>query len=403
MRPIQTVQLSKQQAKTFLLNYHFINSTYQPTGKKGIVEVFKRIQSIQYDPLDVVGKNIDLVLQSRISGYKKGYINKLLYEDRILIDGWDKQMCVFQTKDFPSMHPIRSHHSEASRQSILKHVKFDVLDYSNQLLEILSNEGPKYSTELSKGASKKYFWGNTKPSNLTLDYLFHKGVIGISNRKNTQKQYDLIENLIEPENLQHQQYANEEEFIEYYLYRRIQSLGLFSNRSSEFFLSTKLRNKTVRTMYIELLIRKNLIRKCRVEGLKDALYIPSNYIEYDTKIPQKTSFLAPLDNLIWDRELVLQLFDYKYRWEVYTTSSKRVYGYYVLPIVFGIEFIGRIEFQLHRTTDPLEVRNIWYEPGFIDSTVFQHSLQKALHEFSIYLGASTYSLQNTKIHYSSEE
>jgi len=403
VRPIDTIHLSKHQAKTFLLNYHFINSTYQPHGKNAVVEVFKRLQSIQYDPLDVVGKNTDLVLQSRIKDYQKGYINELLYEDRILLDGWDKQMCVFQTTDFPYMHPIRSHRSEAARQSILKHLKFDVLDYTNPLLEILSAEGPKFSTELSKGASKKYFWGNTKPSNLTLDYLFHKGVIGIRNRKNTQKQYDLIENLIDQNNRINHEFDNEEDFVEYYLKRRIQSLGLFSNRSGEFFLSTVLRNTTVRTTYLNRLIAKKIIKKCKVEGIKDTLYIVSNYIEFDTNIEQKTSFLAPLDNVIWDRELVHQLFDFHYRWEVYTPVSKRVFGYYVLPIVSGTEFIGRIEFGLHRNQDPLEVLNIWYEPGFIDTSEIQKSLQKALKQFSTYLGADTYNLDKTNIHFLNKE
>ena len=54
-------------------------------------------------------------------------------------------------------------------------------------------------------------------------------------------------------------------------------------------------------------------------------------------------FLAPLDNLIWDRELIKELFDFDYKWEIYTPVKDRKFGYYVLPVLYGEDFAGRIE------------------------------------------------------------
>ena len=42
---------------------------------------------------------------------------------------------------------------------------------------------------------------------------------------------------------------------------------------------------------------------------------------------------------------------------------KRKYGYYVLPMVFGDRFIGRIEPKADRKSKTLTVDNIWLEPG----------------------------------------
>ena len=48
---------------------------------------------------------------------------------------------------------------------------------------------------------------------------------------------------------------------------------------------------------------------------------------------KRVRFLAPLDNLLWDRRLVEAIFGFEYRWEVYVPAEKRKYGYYVLPVM----------------------------------------------------------------------
>ncbi|MFD0618752.1 DNA glycosylase AlkZ-like family protein [Paenibacillus sp. GCM10027629] len=45
-------------------------------------------------------------------------------------------------------------------------------------------------------------------------------------------------------------------------------------------------------------------------------------IEHDTT-DKRSSILAPLDNLIWDRTLIKELFDFEYRWEVYKPVAER--------------------------------------------------------------------------------
>ena len=43
-------------------------------------------------PLNVVGRNADLVLQSRVSDYEPSMRDDLLYRQHKLIDGFDKEM-----------------------------------------------------------------------------------------------------------------------------------------------------------------------------------------------------------------------------------------------------------------------------------------------------------------------
>ncbi len=76
------------------------------------------------------------------------------------------------------------------------------------------------------------------------------------------------------------------------------------------------------------------------------------------------AFLAPLDPLVWDRQLLRPLFGFDYVWEVYVPASKRRWGYYVLPIWFGDRFVGRIEPRIDRQAKALRVLGIWWEDGF---------------------------------------
>ena len=75
---------------------------------------------------------------------------------------------------------------------------------------------------------------------------------------------------------------------------------------------------------------------------------------------------------------------------MYTPIVKRKYGYYVLPILYGCDFIGRIQFKQQRNNDVLEVENIWFEDGFRQTNVFNTAFNKGLEKFAKYLGAKTF-------------
>jgi len=67
---------------------------------ENIIDYISKVGCIQYDPLDVVGRNPDLVLQARFSLYKKGDIEKYLYSDRVLFYVWDKNMSICPISDW---------------------------------------------------------------------------------------------------------------------------------------------------------------------------------------------------------------------------------------------------------------------------------------------------------------
>jgi uncharacterized protein YcaQ len=54
-------------------------------GPDGVLEIFRRLGSIQFDPLSVAGRNDDLVLHARVAGYDPAWCDAL-YERRELFE-----------------------------------------------------------------------------------------------------------------------------------------------------------------------------------------------------------------------------------------------------------------------------------------------------------------------------
>ena len=76
------------------------------------------------------------------------------------------------------------------------------------------------------------------------------------------------------------------------------------------------------------------------------------------------AFIAPFDSLLWDTALLSSLFAFDYVWEGFFQPAKRRWGYYVLPIVFGDRFVGRIEPRIDRDEGVVQVLDVWWEDNF---------------------------------------
>ncbi len=92
---MKSLRITNQQARRFILAHQGLWPPYELEGKAGILDYMHRVGCIQFDPLDIVGRNPDLVLQSRISDFRPAMLQELIYEDRELVDGWDKNMSLF--------------------------------------------------------------------------------------------------------------------------------------------------------------------------------------------------------------------------------------------------------------------------------------------------------------------
>src|SRR4051794_17444078 len=65
-------RISPATARRYLALHHFLAPPRSlPAGRDGIVAVFERLGSIQFDPIEIAGRNHDLVLLARVADYRR--------------------------------------------------------------------------------------------------------------------------------------------------------------------------------------------------------------------------------------------------------------------------------------------------------------------------------------------
>jgi uncharacterized protein YcaQ len=96
--------------------------------------------------------------------------------------------------------------------------------------------------------------------------------------------------------------------------------------------------------------------------------------------------LSPFDNLICNRQRTRLLWDFDYKMEIYVPKTKRIYGYYVMPILQGDGLVGRLDPQFDRKSNKLVIHAFHVEEG-IDLEAVAAAVQPELERLADYLGA----------------
>lgn len=355
---------SKEEVRHMLCRYHNLDGAEMLCGKIGVEKIMQRIHSIQYDPLNVVARNADLVLQARVTDYKEQDPYNLLYKEHKLIDGFDKEMCIYNTKDFNCFRYVRHEHQKYVVSSLQYRNQMGVLDILDDVRDFVAKNGRTGTKDISIGEVRESRWGHKKLSSVALDYLFNCGEFCVVDKRGTQRYFDLTERVIESKNFQCNQDMTIEEFLEWYIERRIQSVGFIWNKSGGAWQGHFLSENEIRGSTLQILIEKNKIDEIQVEGIKETFYVSKDIQKYmkNQTANNYARFIAPLDNTMWDRQMIEKLFGFIYRWEVYTPIAKRKFGYYVLPVLYNGRFIARFEAESVRQAGEFAIKNWWWEP-----------------------------------------
>ena len=395
----QTIRLTREQARRFILIRQGLLGGHRFVGKAGACAYVKQAGCIQFDPVDVCGRNAELTLQARVKGFTKKVLSDLLYQDRLLVDYCDKELAIWHRDDWPYFEGYRQHSREHGRQ-------FDgIPEREEQAIAYIREHGPVSSDSLPLTGT--VFWHSSihwsghwdresSAARSVLEQLYTDGTLVIHHKSGTRKFYDLAERHLPADLLNAENPCRDEAaFLQWRVARRIGAIGLLWNRRSDAWLGIQMTTEQ-RNEAFAALEESGRIRAADVEGIRSPLYMLAEdeslletvlRDEADTR--PRLEFLAPLDPMLWDRNLIEALWDYRYSWEIYTPKEKRKYGYYVLPMLWGENLIGRVEAVADRKADALNVKNIWYEPGVRQTKKLDKAVQRSLARLARFNGCST--------------
>jgi len=363
--------ISPEVARRYLVLRHFLGPPRSlPAEPASVMRVFERLGSVQFDPLDIAGRNHDLVLLARVNGYRRQWTDDLLYRERRLYETYNKGLSLVPTSELPwyrvSWDLYRERFEKTTFQEHEPLVK--------ELLERIRSNGPLTSGDVPARAAIDWFWRPTNQVRAVLEALALAGIVGIARRDGNRRVYDLVERLFPAELLAERHPIDEQR--RHKLLSRYRAHGLLGPAGSgEVWLGTGPR-AVDRPPQRERLLAEGKLVAVQIEGRREVRHVPAedeHFLDQAERelargeppggVPAKVAFIAPLDPLAWDRRLLRDLFNFDYLWEVYVPEAKRRWGYYVLPILYGDRFVGRIEPRVDRKAGVLRVLGLWWEKG----------------------------------------
>ena len=367
------LRITIEEARRFILGKQGLLGSHRFVGKEGALQYIQQAGCIQYDPVDVCGKNAELTLQSRVKGFTRSMLADLLYVDRLLVDYSDKELSIWSREDWPYFSGYRA-------MSKVHGAGFEgIPELEARAIAFIREHGPVSSDTLP--IEGKIYWhssmhwsghwqNQSNAARSVLEQLYTDGVLLIHHKSGSRKYYDLAERYFSPELLNAENPCPDDmALLRWRIKRRVGAVGMLWNRRSDAWLGINMSTEQ-RNVAINALEADGIIVKAEVESIRSPLFFLAEDIPLMEAVRQgvldtkpRLEFLAPLDPMLWDRKLVEALWDYHYKWEIYTPVNQRKYGYYVLPILYGDKFVGRIEAAADRKAATLVVRNIWYEDG----------------------------------------
>jgi len=370
--------------------HHHLWPPRQLKGKAGVLEYIRHVGSIQFDPINIVGRNPDLVLQSRVKEFNLGMLNELLYEDRQLLDGWDKMASIYSVEDWSYFVRQR-----ARMQDVFGVPTEIVMQVAPDIFEKIRQNGPQSPIDFRGDQKTDWAWGPTKVSRAGLEGLYAMGKLGVHHRVNNRRYFDFIENLL-PEDLLSAPDANssDEGYQDWHLLRRVGAMGLAFPNAGEHWHGIIEVKTPQRKQIISRLVKSGDLIAIAIEEIPDKVFyirsvdLPTLDAVANIKQPQNgAAILAPLDNLLWNRKMNGWLFDFEYIWEVYKPKAPRRYGYYVLPVIYGERFIARFDPAFDKKTRRLTIQNWWWEADVKPDEQMEAALMICIRDFLAYLDA----------------
>jgi uncharacterized protein YcaQ len=365
------LELTAAEARAFLVRRHFLSPPRAlPARAESVLRVVRELGSVQFDPLEVTGaRNDDLVLAARIRNYRRGWMERWLYgppAERQLFEAYNKSLNILPVEELP-VHRV-DWEGWRKRKGSYQGLLVRHADVAERILATLHRKGPmpasafierrgdhvQWSRRPNAPATKKG-WGTLSVPRAVLYALFRTGQVGIARRVGNIRVYDRMEALFPAALLE--QRLPEEEVRRHQLLSRFRGMGLLGLRASaEIWAATV--PAAERARITEGLARDGTLRRVKVSGVRDERFMLAGdapFLRRRKSRATEVALLAPLDPFVWDRELLRQLFDFDYVWEVYTPEKKRKHGYYVLPILYGDALVGRIEPRMDRQAGVLRV------------------------------------------------
>jgi len=386
---VKKTKISSKQARKIILNAQLLGGRTKLTkGKEGIAQTIEKLGYVQIDTIAVIERAHHHTLWSRRADYAPEMLHELQTKDRRVFEYWGHAMSYLPMSDYryflPKMRNFENPRSKWAEISLAK-----CRHLMQPVIERIRKEGPLCSRDFQPPPEKKRGnWWDWKPAKIALEMLFWKGDLMVTERRNFQKVYDLTDRVL-PGHID-TSIPCDDEIGQFLVQRALSANGILQEKEILNFLQPNAgRDSDIRVADSDIilnslhgLIDAGQVTPLKIAGENDANYYAlSEIFEKSTKpiIRQPRVFiLSPFDNLMIQRKRIKNLFGFNYSLECYVPASKRKFGYFTLSILWGENFVGRLDSKADRKNKTFIVRKLAFESTLKDFDVFLPVFTKKL-------------------------
>ena len=355
-----------------------------------------RLGFVQVDSINVVDRGHHLTLAARLHDYRPRHLEHLLERRRSLFEHWTHDASAIPSQWYAHWKPRFRRFTRSAPRWLERRMGPDHAKIIAHVRGRLRREGPLMAKdfEAPEGTKRGSWWGWT-PQKTALEVLWRMGVVTIAGRQNFHKIYDLCER-VNPE-LHRLRMPGKREHTEWACSTAIDRLGVATAREiTDFWQALPATDITAWCRRAE---REGRLVAVKVADALDGRTRDAFAVtDWERRLarapnpPPGLRLLSPFDPAIRDRNRLVRRFGFDYRFEAFVPARKRVWGYYVLPILEGDRFVGRLDPKLHRESERLEVRSLYWEPGVRPTRARRRQLEEALGVLATRVGARSVDL-----------
>lgn len=364
----------------------------------------RAVEHLQLDPLNITARSQDLMLHARVAGYEPEAWQHHAYGRRQFFD-WGGWLAVRPMEELPY---FRRYMVDSLADSGLAAWVKDHAVLLDEMRQALKDEGPLSNRDFAMDSRKRVeSYRGRKDSAVALYNLWRMGDVMIHDRNRFERVYDLTER-IAPSDLIYEASAHDTE--RFMMLKNVAFHGLRDDRGT-YPVPGAYKAGPARALLQELAADGSL-QEVAVEGQRGKHYVlpsdlplledlmqgrvPTAWQPLSQTTLDAVTFLAPLDP-VSARGRSAKLFGFEYVWEVYKPLEKRIWGYYVLPILWGDALVARADLKLDRTTNTLQVLGFWLEdPATGKDGDFAAALGRGLGNMQRFLGATKLDLAGVR-------
>jgi len=329
-------------------------------SKADVLAMVRRLGCIQIDTIHVVARSAYLVLWSRLGAYDPRWLDELLYPDRQVFEYWAHAASIVPIEHWPLFRRrmLRTLDGErgwaqwrADNAAVIEHVRDEIRERGP--LGAAHFEAPE--------GHKSGGWWDWKPAKTALDYLWSAGELMIERRVNFHRRYELRERLLPGWN--DADLPGEAENRRRLAELALGCMGIATVRQLADYFRQPMRGLAAT---VDELVQAGVAQRVTVESWSEPAFVHHQALAaFGRGLPpaEHTTLLSPFDNLTWDRKRTLALWGFDYTLECYVPEPKRRWGYFVLPILWHGELVGRLDAKAERRDGIFRVKALYLEPG----------------------------------------